>query len=145
MEAVLCIKNARTPRVGASEFDHSLDAFGSGAGEEGFGETPAGAGAKLFGEFSRKARDMTLQHGRARCIQLLLQRSDEARVIVADVVNAIAGVEVEDAPTVGRVQLCAFAARILDVHLQYVEQSRPLGVDVALISLNAALNFLQHE
>ena len=102
MEAVRRVENTRTPRMGAREFDDRLDALGSGAGKESLGKTPTGARAKLLGKLAGKARDMTLQHGRTRRIQLLLQGRDEARVIVADVVNAIAGVEIEDAPTVSR-------------------------------------------
>jgi len=51
-------------------------------------------------------------------------------MVVACVVNAIAGEKIEDRATIGRGQFHAFAASVLRIQLQQVEQPDPLRIDV---------------
>ena len=145
MESILGIEDAGASGVGAREFDDGLDAFAARAGKERFCQSPAGFLAQSLGQLPGEARNVRLKHGRAELIELSLQRGDEARMIVTDIVDAIAGIKVDDPPPFDGFEFGSFAADIFDVHSHYVEQSRPLRIDVALILPDAALNHFQHH
>jgi hypothetical protein len=55
-------------------------------------------------------------------------------MIVAGVVDAVAGEKVEDDASVFGVQFGAEAATVLDVHAEEAEEARPLGVDEVAVS-----------
>ena len=55
---------------------------------------------------------MALQHRRPGAIQFLLERRDDRGMIVAGVVDAVAGEKIENAAAVGREQFCSGAALV---------------------------------
>ena len=59
-------------------------------------------------------------------------------MVVPSVVDAIAGVEVENDAPVSGMKLRTLAAFIGDIHLQNVEQAHPLRVDVTLVKIFVA-------
>jgi hypothetical protein len=66
-------------------------------------------------------------------VEFVFERGDHTGMIMADIVDAIAGNEIQNPPPVGRMEFGADAARILDVHLQYIEQPHPLRVHVFFV------------
>ena len=56
---------------------------------------------------------------------------DDVGMVVAGVVDAVAGEEVEDDASVFGVELGAEAAAVLDVHAEEAEEAGPLGIDEA--------------
>jgi hypothetical protein len=52
---------------------------------------------------------------------------------MADIVDAIAGNKIQDPPPIGRMEFGAHAARILEVHLQHIEQSHSLRIHVFFV------------
>jgi hypothetical protein len=87
---------------------------------------------------------VALQHGWAGKVQFLFQRGDEPGMVVTDVVDTIAGIKINDPPTITSVKLGPFAALILDIHFHDVEQSRPLRVYEALVIFDSSIWFLKH-
>ena len=55
------------------------------------------------------------------------------------IVDAIAGVEIENDPAIRGNQLGTFAAVISDIHIENVEQPHPLRIDVLLVEVFAAV------
>src|ERR1700687_4515631 len=133
MKATGRIHDARASGMRAGELDYSFDSLASRTAKEGPGEPPAGAVAQPRGEFSRQFRDMALQHRRTVAVELVLERGNHSGMIVADVVNAVAGNEIQDAPPAGGVELSANAARVIDVHPQNIEQPHPLRIHVSFV------------
>ncbi len=76
---------------------------------------------------------MALQHRRTVAVELVLERGNHSGMIVADVVNAVAGNEIQDAPPAGGVELGANAARVIDVHPQNIKQPYPLRIHVFFV------------
>ena len=74
---------------------------------------------------------MALQHGRTLPVQLRLERRQNIRVIVSDIVNAISGQEVQNSPAIAGKKLRSGASFVADIHLQNIEQPDPLRIDVA--------------
>jgi len=103
--------------AGAREFDRAVHTFAAGAGEKCSRQPTARALAQPAGEFPGLLRSMALKHRRPARVKLLLKRGDNFGMIVAGVVNAIATDEVNEAAAIGRTQLGAFTARILNIHL----------------------------
>ena len=69
-------------------------------------------------------------------------------MIVPDVVNAISRIEIEDTSAVGGVEFGSLATPVFDVHLHDFEQSRPLRIDVTLVTSDGVAgvsNLLQHR
>ena len=50
-------------------------------------------------------------------IEFVLKRLDQPRVIVPNIVDAIARNEIEDGPAIGRLEFGPGAARVADIHL----------------------------
>src|SRR5579884_2396097 len=134
--------------MGASEFDRCLDPLAAGTGKKYLGETAAGAQAERLAEFAGEIRHMALQHRRPVAIELALQRLDQPRVVVTQIVDAITREEIENDPAVARLEFCAAAPCVSDVHLQHVEQPAPLRIDITVIAGAAVLRLraypLQH-
>lgn len=61
------------------------------------------------------------------------RRGVHPRVVMADIVDAIAGNKIQDPPPIGRMEFGAHAARILEVHLQHIEQSHSLRIHVFFV------------
>jgi hypothetical protein len=88
---------------------------------------------------------MCLNHRRARKIELFAKRVNHGGMVVAYIVNAISGEEIEDAPPVISEQFGTRAALVSDIHFQQVEQPDPLriyvfGVESTYRRTNAACN-----
>src|SRR5713226_11333 len=76
---------------------------------------------------------MALQHGGTAAIHFLFQRLNYVRMVVTDIVNAVAGEVIENTPPIGGKKLRSKAPVILHIHLQQVEECRPPGIDVSCI------------
>ena len=139
MEPARGAKNAWAFGMGAREFDGCLDAFAAGAAEERLVDAAPGEPAKPRGEPPGQPGHVRLQHGGSALVEFVFQRGDDARVIMPGIVDAIAGVEIEDDAAVRGKKLGAFAAVIGDIHIENVEQLHPLGIDVLLVEIFAAV------
>ena len=117
----------------AGELDDGLDAFAAGAAEEGFGEVCAGESGEALGEGSGGVGDVALEHRGAGGLELVDEGFDDVGMVVAGVVDAVAGEEVEDDASVFGVELGADAAAVFDVHAEEVEEAGPLGIDEAAV------------
>jgi hypothetical protein len=76
---------------------------------------------------------VALKHRGAVAVELVFERRDHSGMVVADVVDAVSGNEIQDASPVDGVEFCANAAHVLDVHLQDIEQPCPLRVHVSFV------------
>ncbi len=76
---------------------------------------------------------MTLEHGRAPTVELVLDRGYDPGVIVPDVVHAVPGQEVQYPPTALGEELRALAPRVLRNHLEQLEHPNPLWVHVSRV------------
>jgi hypothetical protein len=135
-EAVKCslgVDDAVAASEGAGELDGGLDAFAPGTAEEGLGEMRAGERGEALGEGSGAVGDVTLQHCRPGGLQFLDESVDDVGMIVAGVVDAVAGEEVEDDAAVVGVQLGADTATIAEVHAEEAKEADPLGIDEVAI------------
>ena len=127
------VQDGRAPGVSASELEHGLDSFASGGIEESLGEAAAGGLAKACGEFPGQVRYVALEHCRTVAVELMFERGDHVRMIVAYVVDAIAGNKIQNPAPFGGVKFGTHTARIFDVHLQHIEQPRPLGIHIFFV------------
>lgn len=89
----------------------------------------AGEGGEALGEGAGGVGDVALQHDGAGGLEFADEGFDDVWVVVASVVDAVAGEEVEDGAAVFGVELGAEAAAVLDVHAEEFEEARPLGID----------------
>jgi hypothetical protein len=62
-----------------------------------------------------------------------VERINDQWVVVAEVVNAVSGEEVEDGPAVGGAQRFSAALNVVGIHFKQVKQAHPLGIDVLRI------------
>ncbi len=118
---------------GTGKLDGGLDSFASGGGEIDLVEAAAGPGAELLGEFTGSSSYVTLQHGWAASVEFGVERIDDLRVVVAEVVNAVSGEEVEDGTAVGGAQRFSAALDVVGIHFEQVKQADPLRIDVLQI------------
>ena len=95
---------------------------------------PPAKSAETLGQFTSQLRYMALQHRRAAAVQFVFQRVDNARMVVARIVNAVSGKKIEIAVTVFRPQLRSQTALVMHIHVQQIQQSDPLRIDVLCIS-----------
>jgi len=131
-EAVKCafgVDDAVASGEDAGELDDGLDALAAGAAEECFGEVRAGEGGETFGEGAGGVGDVALQHHGAGGLELLDEGFDDVGMVVAGVVDAVAGEEVEDDAFVFGVEFGAEAAAVSNVHAEEAEEACPLGID----------------
>jgi hypothetical protein len=131
------IQQSRPSGGGAGEFDRALNALASRAGEKDFAHFAARQSAKPLRQLTRQIRHMALQHRRAAAAKLIAKLLDDVGMIVARVVNAVSGEEVEDHIAFGSEELDAGTAHIARVHLKEIEQAHPLWVDVVCIVLRS--------
>jgi len=90
----------------------------------------AGARRKALRQLRRQPRHVALQHGRPFAIQFFLERGDNGRMVVPDVMHAVAGEEIENAPAVRGEEFAARTALVARIHLQQVKQPNPLRIHV---------------
>src|SRR5207302_5562157 len=136
---------AGAPRMRPREFDCGFHAFTSRRSEEDLRETATGTFTQLLSQFSGKIRNMRLNHCRTAALQFALQRADYIRMVMADVVNAVSGEEVENPPAVIGKEFHSHAALIADVHLQQVEKAHPFRVHSPGIAVRHATLLLDLE
>ena len=128
MKGAFSVEQPGAAGVRAGKLDGGLDAFASRTREVRLLQTSARERAEPPGQFACQFRNMALQHRRTLPLQFLLDRCDDGRVVVAGVVNTIAGEKIENAPAIGREKFGSVAMCVLNVHLQNVEQSHPLRI-----------------
>src|SRR5579864_131287 len=124
------VEQARSVCMQAGKFNDRLDALASGTAEVTFVKAAGRTTTKLSREFCRRLRDMTLQHGRAATIQFVAEGCGDRRMIVAQVMHAVSGEKIQDSPAVFGKELDAGTARVADIHLEQIEKSYPLRVNV---------------
>jgi hypothetical protein len=79
--------------------------------------------------------ELNAQHHRAGAVQLIFERVDNRRMVVARVVDAIARKKVDDAPAIGSEQLSSHASFIGDIHPEQAKQLDPLGIHIVGVSI----------
>ena len=122
------IQQAGAPGGGARELDDGFDALAARTGEKHALQTAAGARRQALRQFRRQPGHVALQHGRPLAIQFFLERGNNGRMVVPDVMHAIAGEEIENAPSVRGEEFAARTALVGHIHLQQVEQANPLRI-----------------
>jgi hypothetical protein len=105
----------------------------AGTAEESLVEIAARQPAQSPGQRARQIRHVALQHRRTAAQEFVLHRGDNRGVVVAGIVHAVAGQEIEDAPSVGRVQFRAGARFVSRIHLQQVQHPHPLRVHMRFV------------
>ena len=76
---------------------------------------------------------MALQHRRAGAIQFFFQSRDNAGVIVARIVNAVAGKEIQITVAIFGPQLRSHTPLVTHVHVQQIQESDPLRIDALCV------------
>lgn len=119
-------------RGSAGEFPGELDggfhALAAGAGEKDLAELATCEGAEAVRQGSGQVWNVALQHGRAATVEFVVKRLDDGGVIVADIVDAVAGEEVEDHVAGFGVEFGPLAANVPNIHLEQIQEPLPLGV-----------------
>jgi hypothetical protein len=133
VEGAVGVEQPGVAGEGARKLDGCFDAFTPGTREKDLPQTSAGAGAKFFSQLSRQFGNVALQHGGTASIQFVVERLYNRRVIVACVMDAVAGKEIENAPAIAREELGSDTAVVASIHLQDFEQPHPVRVDMICI------------
>src|SRR5579859_1781221 len=128
MEARLCREQTCATCRSTGEFDGGFDSFAATAAEENFGESTTGESAETFGKLASQVRNIALQHDGATFIKLVFDGTNDVRMIVAGVVNAIAGKKVNDTAAIRGEEFRTEAARVFDIQTEQVQQGDPLRV-----------------
>jgi hypothetical protein len=136
-------QNTGASGVRARKLDRSFNTLAARASKKHLLKATTGALAKPRGKLPGELGDVTLQHRRTRFIKLVFDSRDDAGMIVTYVMNAVPRIKVQDSPPVSGVKLGSAAVSIAHVHLQNVEQSNPLGVDVPRIEVCVGLGSFQ--
>src|ERR1700686_5151708 len=105
----------------ARKLDRGFDSLAPGTAKESLFQASACEAAKSSSQFAGQFRNMALQHRWTTSGKLVLKGGNDLGMIVACVVNAISGKEIEEHPTVRREQFRTLAAFIRNVHLQQVK------------------------
>lgn len=114
--------------MSAGKLDRCLHAFASRTGKKNLGQLAARSLAQPLAQFASAFGDMRLDHRRPATFKLFAYRSDHRRMVVAYIVNAIPGEEIQDPPPVRREQLAAETTLVTNIHLQQIQQTNPLRV-----------------
>ena len=133
VEGSLGVDDAVTSGEDAGKLDDGFDAFAAGAAEEGLSEVRPGESGEALGERASGVSDVTLQHRGAGGFELVDESFDDVGMVMAGVVDTVAGEEVEDDASVFGVELGADTATVLDVHAEEVQEAGPLGIDEAAV------------
>src|ERR1700674_3044921 len=133
MKAVLCAEQA-SPTCGcARKFNGLLHAFATAAPEVHLAQLAASNVAKSAGQLASEFRYVALQHGRTATVHFVFQGLYYIGMVVADVMDAVAGEVIENTPSVSGEKLRAKAPLILHVHLQEIEQCGPPRIDISCV------------
>ena len=84
---------------------------------------------------------MALQHSWAGIFEFLLQRANNRGVIMPGVVYAVAGQKIQETAPIIAEELSAGTALVADIHLQHVQEARPLWIYVLSIELGRSRRF----
>src|ERR1700756_3501460 len=122
MKTVLCVDNPRPPCGCAGKLDCRFYSFAAAASEVNFPEFSTCQFAQPLRQFTREFRHVALQHCGTTPVQFVLQRLNNVRMVVACVVNAVPGQEVQNSPSAPGKKLCSRAAFIPDIQRQQVQQ-----------------------
>src|ERR1700686_1543687 len=121
MKTAFRINNSSAASGGSRKLDCRLHALAAAAAEADFFQLPASQLTQAPRQVAGDLRHMALQHRRTTPIHFVLQRLNDVGMVVAGIVNAVAGQKVQYATTVFREQLATETALILNVHAQQVE------------------------
>ena len=130
MKCAVRIQQTGPGGVRPGKLDRRFYAFAARAAEESLSEPSTGALAKLPAQLAREFCHMRLNHRRPVALQLLTDRRNHRGMVMACVVNAIAREKVEDASAIVGKELASETSPVANVHLQQVQQSHPLRIDV---------------
>src|SRR5215471_4788714 len=95
MKCALSIKEPAAARMSPRKFDCGFDAFTARTAEENSLHLPAGEFNQPGAEFARQIGNMALKHSGSATCKFRLESSDNGRVVMTGVVDAIARQEVE--------------------------------------------------
>ena len=121
-------KDAGALGVGSRELDGGFHPFASRRSEERLRQTATRALAQLLRQFSGQIRNVRLNHRRTTALQFALQCPHHRRMIVTDIVNAVTGEKIENAPSVVGEQFHSQAPLVANIHLQQIEKPHPFRV-----------------
>ena len=86
--------------------------------------------AESFGQRPRTLDNIALQHPRPIALQFLYHLLNDVGMIVAGVMNTISRKKVEDSPSLDRLKFCTSAPRVVEVHLEQIDEFCPLRIDM---------------
>ena len=133
MKRAFAVEQSGPPGGLARELNGRLHSFAAGTGEKDFLKRLTREIAKARREHTRQIGHMALQHRGAVPFELVMKGRDDRRVIVTGVVDTVAGQEIENRAAIRGAKFHSLATLIADVHLQNVEQPRPLRVHVLCV------------
>ena len=135
MEGAVAREQSNAAGVRSRELDSGFDTFASRTREEHLGEHAARQLAKSLRQFARQFGDVTLQHYRPRLVQFIFEGGHDRWVIVARIMDRVAGKKIEDSKAVRGEQFRSHAAFIAEVHFEQAEQLDPVGIHVVSITI----------
>ena len=91
-------KYAGAPGVRPGKLNRRFHALASRRSEERFRQSAPGSLTQLFCQLPGEIGHVSLNHGRATTLKFVVQRAHYFRMIVPDVVYAIAGKKIENPP-----------------------------------------------
>jgi len=116
MEGVFRGEDRVAARMRSAKLDGRFDGLAPRRTEKNFLGSSAGSFAKLLRKLPRKARNMTLDHGRPASFKFFLECANYFRVVMPHVVHAVSRKKVENTAPVRGKQLRSPAALVPDVH-----------------------------
>ena len=135
MERAFGIHQPGAAGMSSGKLDGCLYAFTARAAEECLFHFPTSQPAKPVREPPGEFGNVALQHRRPAPVEFALQSLDNARMVMAGVVDAIAGQKVQNAAPIRGEQRRTGAAVVRRVHAQNVEEANPLRIYVQAIKL----------
>src|ERR1700747_2153582 len=113
MKTVLGVENPGAAAVSPRKLNRRFYTFAAAAPEVNFFQPPAGQLAQTAGELPGNFRHVALQHCRAALVHFVFQRLNHVRMVVPDIVDAVAGQKIQNATTVLGVKLATKESIIL--------------------------------
>src|SRR5947207_12632418 len=101
MEGAVGVEQPGPPGMSTRKFNRGFDSFTARTSKKNFRQPAARAAAQFFCKLACGFRHMRLNHRRALALQLFAKCGNHGGVVVTNVVNAIPGKEIEDAPAIG--------------------------------------------
>jgi hypothetical protein len=103
--------------VRAGKLDYGFDAFTAGAAEKHLGQAATATLAELRREFAGEFGHVTLQHRRTAAVELGFEGSDNVGMVMAGIVDAVTGEEIDDLPPIIGLQVGTGATSVTRIHL----------------------------